>query len=74
MNLNIIEPNRAFLTFGDYDPNFFEGKLNFYPILSTFSIEIDFNWVKFGDGDELIIDKALLDTGNSCISIPSKYK
>lgn len=38
MNLNIIEPDRAFVTFGDYDENLFEGELNMYDILSSFTI------------------------------------
>lgn len=73
MNLNIIEPDRAFLTFGDSDKEFYRGKLNYYSILSDFAIYIEFGWIKVRDGDEMNIATALLDTGNTCISIPRRF-
>ncbi len=45
-----------------------------YDITSTSSIHIDFGWVRVGDGRKMRINKALLDTGNTCISIPRKFE
>lgn len=53
MNLNIIEPNRAFITFGDQDPSFYRGKLHQYSLNNQYEVRIDFNWIKIRDGKEM---------------------
>lgn len=73
MNLNLIQEGRSFVTFGDSDPTLYTGKLTEFDIKSRRAILIDMNWIKIGDGSELKVNTALLDTGNTCISIPSRF-
>ena len=40
MNLNLIEADRSFVTFGDDDPALYQGNLTSYPILSQYYIQI----------------------------------
>lgn len=75
VKLNFKQPDQSFITFGGYDEKFIAKgqRLVYYPIpdhqkeyrLSIRSVEI---------GDQrLNITEGLLDTGNTCISIPDQY-
>ena len=74
MNLNLIEENRSFVTFGENDPAFYQGELTEYKILSQSFVRIDMNSIYIGDSGTMSIKTALLDTGNTCISIPAHFK
>ena len=74
MNLNLIEDKRSFVTFGENDPAFYEGNLTSHKILNQYFVEIDMNSLSIGESGTMMIGTALLDTGNTCISIPAHFK
>ena len=44
-----------------------------HDIVSNHFFEIMFEGVKIGDSELMRISKAILDTGNTCISIPRSF-
>lgn len=74
MNLNFQDDTRSFITFGHYDPSFFEGELDYFPLTSNLFYYIKSEGISIGDSDILKIKSALFDTGNTCISIPHKFE
>ena len=74
INFNFIQANRSFLVFGSPNQQYFRGNLNRYKVVSSRLIYIYFGWIKIGKSESLHIRSALLDTGNTCISIENKYE
>ena len=74
MNLNLIQNNRSFVSFGDADPQLYQGQMNEYNMGESKFINIDFDHIEIGRSGEMRLSKALLDTGNTCISIPHRYE
>jgi hypothetical protein len=74
MNLNLLQDNRSFVSFGEADSQLYEGQLNEYSIEKTGDISIKFDYVTVGSSPQMTISAALLDTGNTCISIPRIYE
>lgn len=74
VNLNFQQHHRSFISFGVPDRDLFEGQLKKYRINSGYSYTIKAKGVSFGDGPVLSTSTALLDTGNTCISIPRQYE
>jgi hypothetical protein len=73
MNLNLLQDNRSFVSFGEADSQLYEGLLNEYSIEKSGDISIKFGYVTVGSSSQMAISTALLDTGNTCISIPRIY-
>ena len=61
------------ISFGEPDEDKYEGELKMYKIHGL-AYNINIKGISLGDGDLLKISSAILDTGNTCISIPSKYQ
>lgn len=61
------------ISFGQPDKDKYEGQIKMYKIHGL-SYVISIKGVSLGNGDLLKISSAILDTGNTCISIPNKYQ
>ncbi len=74
VNLNFQQHQRSFISFGVPDIDLFQGELKKYPINQGYSYNIRVKGISIGDGPLLPIPSALLDTGNTCISVPNRYE
>lgn len=74
VNFNFLNISRSHISFGESNPEFYEGKLDMYKLDRGYSITTSFRWIKFGeDGKRLQINEAVFDTGTTCITIPNRY-
>ena len=53
MNLNLIQENRSFVTFGDDDPNFYSGELTEYKVNGGHSIVINIDSLEVGGSGKI---------------------
>lgn len=74
VNLNFQNSSRCFITFGVADPELFSGDLIMAKIQSKIFYIINTQGMTIGSGNAMKISSAILDTGNSCISIPSAHE
>lgn len=74
VNLNFQQHQRSEISFGAPNPERYDGGLKYYPIISGYSYSIKIKGVSVGASTLMPISTALLDTGNTCISIPNKYE
>ena len=73
VNLNFQNNKTSSITFGEPDTSKFEGKLLKVPIMSIHSYVIKIDSIQIANGVHFALAQALLDTGNSCISIPKRF-
>lgn len=73
LNLNFQSNTSSFINFGKPDPSLFYGTLNKVKLVGTFSYKIDINAIQIGFGPNMAIYQAILDSGNTCITVPSSF-
>ena len=74
VNLNFQNNHSSSITFGQPDHSKFEGELQKVPIMSSTSYLIQIDSAQVGNSVHFAVYRALLDTGNSCISFPSQFQ
>jgi hypothetical protein len=73
VNLNFQQHQRSFITLGAPDLDLFEGELIQYSIMTGNSYSVRISGITINNGSLMKIEVALLDTGNTCISIPNQF-
>ena len=75
LNLNFQSNSSSFVTFGRPDPALFYGTLNKVKLIGQYSYKIKMDSIQFGNnGPNLAIYDAILDSGNTCITVPSTFE
>ena len=75
LNLNFQSNSSSFITFGQPDPSLFYGPLNKVKIVGQLSYTIDIDSIQVGaGGPNFAVYKAILDSGNTCITVPSSFE
>lgn len=73
VSLNFQNNHTSVITFGEPNPDYFEGTLTTVKLMrgSTYRIKLDS--IQIAKGPHMSVSTGLLDTGNSCISIPKRF-
>jgi hypothetical protein len=74
LNLNFQNNYTSYITFGVPDYSLFYGVLNKVKLSGTSVYMISLDTMSFGTGPDLAIFRAILDSGNTCITIPSVFE
>lgn len=75
VKLNFRKHEQSFITFGGHDTKYIEkdAQLHYYPIPEgSYKYKLQIKNILIG-GADLPVTEALLDTGNTCISIPAEH-
>jgi hypothetical protein len=73
LNLNFQSNSSSYITFGAANPSLYTGTLNIVKLIGNYAYKIQLDSMQFGNGPNLALFSAILDSGNTCITIPSRY-
>ena len=74
LNLNFQSNASSYVTFGRADPSLYHGNLNMVKIVGQLSYNIRLDAIQMGNnGPNMAIYTAILDSGNTCITMPSRF-
>jgi len=74
LSLNFQNHISSYITFGVPDPSLFYGVLNKVKLSGGTAYVIALDTVSFGSGPDLAMFRAILDSGNTCITVPSVFE
>lgn len=74
VNLNFQNNHTSAITFGEPSRDHFEGELKKVKILQGDTYRIRTESIQVAEGPHMPVKVGLLDTGNSCISIPKRFE
>ena len=74
LSLNFQNNYTSYITFGVPNYTLFQGVLNKVKLSGASTYMISLDTMSFGSGPDLAIFRAILDSGNTCITIPSVFE
>lgn len=75
LSLNFQNKNSSFITFGKPNPLLYHGPLNKVQLSQGSVYVISLDTMSIGvNGTDLAVFRAILDSGNTCITIPSVFE